>query len=42
MLIPGIEGDSARVQDCSEDTWDKTIGVGLKGVWLCMKYESLK
>jgi hypothetical protein len=21
---------------------DKTIGVNLKGVWLCMKYESLK
>jgi NAD(P)-dependent dehydrogenase (short-subunit alcohol dehydrogenase family) len=35
----GIEGDSARVQDCSEDNWDKTIGVNLKGVWLCMKYE---
>ncbi|MFQ3173553.1 MAG: NAD(P)-dependent dehydrogenase (short-subunit alcohol dehydrogenase family) [Flavobacterium sp.] len=35
----GIEGDSAPVQDCSEENWDKTIGVNLKGVWLCMKYE---
>lgn len=23
----------------SEDGWDKTIAVNLKGVWLCMKYE---
>jgi hypothetical protein len=23
----GIEGDSAPVQDCSEENWDKTIGV---------------
>ncbi|EIA07812.1 SDR family oxidoreductase [Flavobacterium frigoris] len=35
----GIEGESAPVQDCSEENWDKTIGVNLKGVWLCMKYE---
>ena len=35
----GIEGASASTQDCSEENWDKTIGVNLKGVWLCMKYE---
>lgn len=35
----GIEGTSAPTQDCSEENWDKTIGVNLKGVWLCMKYE---
>lgn len=35
----GIEGASAPTQDCSEENWDKTIGVNLKGVWLCMKYE---
>jgi NAD(P)-dependent dehydrogenase (short-subunit alcohol dehydrogenase family) len=35
----GIEGDSAPLQDCSEENWEKTIGVNLKGVWLCMKYE---
>jgi NAD(P)-dependent dehydrogenase (short-subunit alcohol dehydrogenase family) len=35
----GIEGDSSPVQDCSEENWDKTIGVNLKGVWLCMKHE---
>ena len=35
----GIEGTSAPVQDCTEENWDKTIGVNLKGVWLCMKYE---
>lgn len=35
----GIEGASAPTQDCTEENWDKTIGVNLKGVWLCMKYE---
>jgi NAD(P)-dependent dehydrogenase (short-subunit alcohol dehydrogenase family) len=35
----GIEGVSAPVQDCSEENWDRTIGVNLKGVWLCMKHE---
>ncbi|MCI4444210.1 MAG: SDR family oxidoreductase [Lentimicrobium sp.] len=35
----GIEGSSAPTQDCSEENWDKTISVNLKGIWLCMKYE---
>lgn len=35
----GIEGISAPTQDCSEENWDKTIGINLKGIWLCMKYE---
>ncbi|MDP3467315.1 MAG: SDR family oxidoreductase [Daejeonella sp.] len=35
----GIEGISASTQDCTEENWDKTIGVNMKGVWLCMKYE---
>lgn len=35
----GIEGISAPVQDCTEENWDKTIGVNLKGIWLSMKYE---
>lgn len=35
----GIEGASAPTQECTEENWDKTIGVNLKGVWLCMKYE---
>jgi NAD(P)-dependent dehydrogenase (short-subunit alcohol dehydrogenase family) len=35
----GIEGNSGSVKDCSEENWDKTIGVNLKGVWLCMKHE---
>jgi NAD(P)-dependent dehydrogenase (short-subunit alcohol dehydrogenase family) len=35
----GIEGISAIVQECSEENWDKTIGINLKGIWLCMKYE---
>ena len=35
----GIEGTSAQTADCTEENWDKTIGVNLKGIWLCMKYE---
>lgn len=35
----GIEGILAPVHECTEENWDKTIGVNLKGIWLCMKYE---
>lgn len=35
----GIEGISATIQDCSEENWEKTISINLKGIWACMKYE---
>ncbi|MBU1821716.1 MAG: SDR family oxidoreductase [Bacteroidetes bacterium] len=35
----GIEGTQAMTQDCTEENWDKTIGINLKGVFLCMKYQ---
>jgi NAD(P)-dependent dehydrogenase (short-subunit alcohol dehydrogenase family) len=35
----GIEGLMAQTHDCTEENFDKTIDVNLKGVWLCMKYE---
>jgi NAD(P)-dependent dehydrogenase (short-subunit alcohol dehydrogenase family) len=35
----GIEGTQANTYDCTEENWDKTISVNLKGIWLCMKYE---
>ncbi len=35
----GIEGVMAGVADCTEENWDRTVAVNLKGVWLCMKYE---
>lgn len=35
----GIEGNSAPTPDCTEENWDKTIAINLKGIWLCMKYE---
>jgi len=38
----GIEGASAPTHQCSEENWDKTIGVNLKGVWLCLKYEIMQ
>ena len=35
----GIEGASAPLHEATEENWDKTIAVNLKGVWLCMKHE---
>ncbi len=32
----GIPGTTV---ECSEEDWDRVLGVNLKGVWLCMKYE---
>lgn len=35
----GIEGVMASTVDCSEENWDQTLAINLKGVWLCMKHE---
>jgi NAD(P)-dependent dehydrogenase (short-subunit alcohol dehydrogenase family) len=35
----GVEGISAPTHECTNENWDKTIAINLKGVWLCMKYE---
>ena len=35
----GIEGIPGNTHECAEGNWDKTIGINLKGVWLCMKNE---
>lgn len=40
----GVGPDGRRlpvvdIADCPEEIWDKTVGVNLKGVFLCMKYE---
>ncbi|EFK05319.1 oxidoreductase, short chain dehydrogenase/reductase family protein [delta proteobacterium NaphS2] len=35
----GIEGMMAPTADCTEENWDRVIGINLKGVWLCMKNE---
>jgi NAD(P)-dependent dehydrogenase (short-subunit alcohol dehydrogenase family) len=35
----GIEGEMTTTVDCSEENFDRTIAVNLKGVWLCMKHE---
>jgi NAD(P)-dependent dehydrogenase (short-subunit alcohol dehydrogenase family) len=35
----GISGARALMAEYSEETWDRVIGINLKGVWLCMKYE---
>ncbi len=35
----GIEGKMAPTTECTEENWDRTIAINLKGVWLCMKHE---
>jgi NAD(P)-dependent dehydrogenase (short-subunit alcohol dehydrogenase family) len=35
----GISGQLALTADDTEENWDRTLGVDLKGVWLCMKFE---
>ncbi|HEX2878490.1 MAG TPA: SDR family oxidoreductase [Polyangiaceae bacterium] len=35
----GIEGQLATTADCSEENFDRTLAINLKGVWLCMRYE---
>jgi NAD(P)-dependent dehydrogenase (short-subunit alcohol dehydrogenase family) len=35
----GIEGVWVPIVRQSEEDWDRTIAVNLKGVWLCLKYE---
>ncbi len=35
----GIEGNWISIAEQSEEDWDRTIDINLKGVWLCLKYE---
>lgn len=34
----GVEGVMASTADCTDENWDHTLAVNLKGVWLCMKF----
>jgi NAD(P)-dependent dehydrogenase (short-subunit alcohol dehydrogenase family) len=35
----GIEGNWIPIAEQSEDDFDRTIAINVKGVWLCLKYE---
>lgn len=35
----GVTGGMAPTAECTEENWDHTLAVNLKGVWLAMKYE---
>src|SRR6266849_1541602 len=35
----GIEGSWISIADQSEEEWDRTIDINLKGTWLCLKFE---
>jgi len=38
-VIPQSVRDIAPTADITEEFWDRSVNVNLKGVWLCMKYE---
>ena len=35
----GSEGIQAATAECSEENWDRTVAIDLRGTWLCMKFE---
>ncbi len=35
----GIEGNWIPIAEQSEEDWDRTIDINLKGTWLCLKHE---
>ncbi len=35
----GIEGQTLRTAEDTEENWDRVIAIDLKGVWLCLKFE---
>ncbi len=35
----GIEGSWIPIAEQSEEDWDRTMDINLKGTWLCLKYE---
>ncbi|WP_437970214.1 glucose 1-dehydrogenase [Sorangium sp. So ce260] len=38
----GIDGAIAGTAECTEENWDRTLAVNLKGAFLCMKYELIQ
>jgi NAD(P)-dependent dehydrogenase (short-subunit alcohol dehydrogenase family) len=35
----GIEGTAGSTIDCTNENWERTLGVNLTGVWYCMKHQ---
>lgn len=35
----GISGTPAPATDCTNDNWNNTININLKGIWFCMKHQ---
>ena len=38
----GVGGDRGPMHEQVEESWDDTININLKGLWLCMKYEIIQ
>jgi len=35
----GVEGNWVPIVDQTEEDWDRTVDINLKGTWLCLKFE---
>ena len=35
----GIEGEQAPTAECTDENWERVLGINLTGTWLCMKRE---
>lgn len=35
----GVGEDLARTAESTKECWDSVVGINLKSVWMCMKYE---
>lgn len=38
----GILGEMGKAHECSEENYDRIMSINLKGLWLCMKYETIQ
>ncbi len=36
----GVNVETAPTAACTEDNWDRVMDINLKGIWLCLKYET--
>ena len=39
LPLKGIQGEIGQTAECSEENWNRIIGINLTKVWLCMKHE---
>ena len=40
--VAGILGEMGKIQECTEENYDRVMATNTKGIWLCMKYEIIQ